>query len=292
VFVCVFNREGEGLFHMRTSVWPGFGHRRIIGVAGGLVLVSLPFATCFPSVAQRGERNDEWMYIFSPPFLHSLSSLSTHRSMSSGAMSLESWSDKCALSLGVELNPDGTIDPSSILVTPSLVRVNYRLTYDQVDEMLDEGVGYTEEWEIGALLAAAIKRRDHRVRRGSTEGMVPYPIPKSIVTATRRRDAKSRDTSGEGKERGGEYYDISLKIETTHNSGTNMTAIGTSATTTAMTTRSGGGGTCNDAHYDPYCSPVSCSQLIVTEMMILGESFRGGARILRIYSTFSSQGTN
>ena len=56
-------------------------------------------------------------------------------------MSLESMSDKCALSLGVELHPDGTIDGSSIILTPSLVRVDYRLTYDQVDEMLDEGVG-------------------------------------------------------------------------------------------------------------------------------------------------------
>jgi hypothetical protein len=200
--------------------------------------------------------------------------------MSSGVMSLESWSDKCALSLGVGLNPDGTIDPSSIIVTPSLVRVDYRLTYDQVDEMLDEGVGYTEEWEIGALLAAAIKRRDHRVRRGSTEGMVPYPIPKSIVTVTRRRESRNGGTSGGGGERGGEFYDISLKIETTHNSGTNMTAIGTTTLTMATTTKGGNGGACNDVHYDPYCSPVSCSQLIVTEMMILGESFRSGAIII------------
>ncbi len=201
-------------------------------------------------------------------------------------MSLESWTDKCALSLGVELNPDGTIDPSSIIVTPSLVHVNYRLTYDQVDEMLDEGVGYTEEWEIGALLFAAIKRRGHRVRRGSTEGMVPYPIPKSIVTATKRRDARSEDTSGVGGERRRENYDISLKIETTHNSGTNMTAIGTTRTTT---TKGVSDGACNEAHYDPYCSPVSSSHLIVTEMMILGTLFRSDAITIKIYCSFSSQ---
>lgn len=178
--------------------------------------------------------------------------------MSSGVMSLESWEDKCALSLGVELNPDGTIDPSSIIVTPSLIQVDYRLTYDQVDEMLDEGVGYTEEWQIGALLDAATRRRAHRVGRGSTEGMVPFPIPKGVVSAT----SSSRSDNEGG---GGEEYEVSLKIETTHNSGWNVTAP------------AGGqlnDGTC-DAHHDPYCSPVSSSQLIVTEMMILGERMCG-----------------
>ena len=151
-------------------------------------------------------------------------------------MSLESYSDKYALSLGVELNPDGSIIPSSIVMTPSLVQVDYRLTYDQVDEMLDEGVGYTEEWQIGAMLAAATKRRAHRVGQGSTEGMVPYPIPKGMVSA--EYNEEKRD------------YDVSLRIETTHNSGANMTA--------------------EEDGNDPYASPVSSSQLIVTEMMILG----------------------
>jgi hypothetical protein len=219
---------------------------------------------------------DDMMFVSFVVSVHSC----PHHSMSSGAMSLESWSDKCALSLGVELNSDGTIHAPSIVVTPSLVHVNYRLTYDQVDEMLDEGVGYTEEWEIGALLSAAIKRRGHRVRRGSTEGMVPYPIPKSMVTATKRSGAKDGDTS-DGGGRGGEYYDISLRIETTHNSGTNMTAIGSKMTTTTK----GGGDACDDGHYDPYCSPVSSSQLIVTEMMILGESISSGAIEKRILST-------
>ena len=157
-------------------------------------------------------------------------------------MSLEAWEDKCALSLGVELNPDGSIIPSSIILTPSLIHVDYRLTYEQVDEMLDEGVGYTEEWQIGALLEAATRRRAHRVGKGSTEAMVPFPIPKAMVTAT------INDDTGE--------HDITLKIETTHNSGANMTSAGEKE---------------EDAHYDPFCSPVSSSQLVVTEMMILGE---------------------
>ena len=164
--------------------------------------------------------------------------------MSSGAMSLASWEDRCALSLGVELNPDGSIDPSSIVVTPSLVHVDYRLTYDQVDEMLDEGVGYTEEWQIGAMLAAATRRREIRVGKGSTEGMVPFPIPNGMVTASYNEDSNE--------------YDVSLKIETSHNSGSNMTTAGSKEGAF-------------DPHYDPYCSPISSSQLIVTEMMILGE---------------------
>jgi len=155
-------------------------------------------------------------------------------------MSLNAWEDKYALSLGVELNEDGSINPSSVVLTPSIINVDYRLTYDQVDEMLDEGVGYVEEWQLGALLEAATKRRSHRVNRGSTEGMVPFPIPKGMVTAN--YDKKLGD------------YDISLRIETTHNSGANITT--------------GGDEVC-DAHYDPYCTPVSSSQLIVTEMMIL-----------------------
>lgn len=162
-------------------------------------------------------------------------------------MSLEAWQDKCALSLGVELNADGTIIPSSIILTPSKVHVHYRLTYDQVDEMLDEGVGYTEEWEIGALLSAATVRRAHRVSRGSTEAMVPCPIPKGVVTAT--YDEAMDD------------FNISLKIEATHNSGVNVTTI---AGTTKVV----------DAHNDLY---VSSSQLIVTEMMILGEFEMGTA---------------
>jgi len=165
--------------------------------------------------------------------------------MSSHAMSLESWEDKCALSLGVELNADGTIIPSSIILSPSLVHVDYRLTYDQVDEMLDEGVGYTEEWQIGALLAAATKRREHRIHMGSTEGMVPFPIPRGMVTAEYNEESTK--------------YDVSLKVETTHNSGSNMTAGGEEK----------GSAYCEDGDYDPYCSPVSSSQLIVTEMMIL-----------------------
>jgi len=92
-------------------------------------------------------------------------------------MSLNVNQDVCALSLGVELNDDGSINKSSLVVTPSLIRVAYRLSYDEVDEMLEEGIAYNEEWQLGALLAAATKRRSYRVRNGSQEGLVPNPVP-------------------------------------------------------------------------------------------------------------------
>lgn len=88
-------------------------------------------------------------------------------------MSLRADCDSHALSLGVELNDDGSIDEKTITVTPSLIKVDYRLTYDEVDEMLEMGVGYFEEWELGALLSEANKRRGFRISKGSTEGFVP-----------------------------------------------------------------------------------------------------------------------
>ena len=84
-------------------------------------------------------------------------------------MSLNVNQDVCALSLGVELNDDGSVDHSNLIVTPSLIRVAYRLSYDEVDEMLEEGIAYNEEWQLGALLAAATKRRQFRVHNGSQE---------------------------------------------------------------------------------------------------------------------------
>ena len=69
--------------------------------------------------------------------------------------------------------------------------------------------------------------------------MVPCPIPTGVVKAKRNIET--------------DEYDIVLSIETTHNSGANVTASDE-----------------GQDHYDPYCTPVSSSQLVVTEMMILG----------------------
>lgn len=80
--------------------------------------------------------------------------------------------------------------------------------------------------------------------------MVPHPIPRGVVNA--KWDTETDE------------YDIKLSIETTHNSGANVTA-----------SDDGRG------HYDPYCMHVSSSQLIVTEMMILaGEALGKWQRLV------------
>ena len=51
----------------------------------------------------------------------------------------------------------------------SWVRVSYALTFDEVDEMIEEGIAFNEEWQIGALLKIANVRAGHRLRNNSTE---------------------------------------------------------------------------------------------------------------------------
>lgn len=162
-------------------------------------------------------------------------------------MSLRPNTNVCALSLGAELNDDGSINVDSLEVTQSTICVSYRLSYDEVDEMLQEGVGYQEEWELGALVEAATKRRQYRINKGSTEGMIPYPIPRSAVEV--RDDKNSPDG-----------VDISISIEASHNSGRNQTF---------EDSVSGGGMNLDTVN------AVSDSNLLVTEMMILGGEAMG-----------------
>lgn len=158
-------------------------------------------------------------------------------------MSLKVNEDVRALSLGVDLNDDGSLNVSTLLVTPSMIRVAYRLTYDEVDEMLEEGIAYNEEWEIGALLVAATKRRELRIRNGSAEGLIPNPVPSSSVSIY--PDLTAPDSIG-----------ISLNIEVSHNAAINKTA-------SAQLT---GDSSCASSALE---EPVSSAYLLVTEMMIL-----------------------
>jgi hypothetical protein len=161
---------------------------------------------------------------------------------SADLMSLKANQDACALSLGVELNSDGSIDASTITFTPSTIRVSYRLTYDDVDEMLEEGIGYSEEWELGALLDVASKRRNYRIRNGSTEGLVPNPVPYSSVSMF--PDKSAPDAIG-----------ISINVQVSHNAGKNRTAEADS------------GG--SDADSSVLVEPSSSANLLVTEAMIM-----------------------
>ncbi|CAJ1962493.1 unnamed protein product [Cylindrotheca closterium] len=155
-------------------------------------------------------------------------------------MSLNANAEKCSLSLGVELAPDGSVIDSSIRMTASTIKVSYRLTYDDVDEMLEDGIAYNEEWELGELFAAAKTRRDYRIRNGSAEAFVPTQIPQySISTYT---DDVSHDNVG-----------IALNIQVSHNGGKNQSMVDCHDKSATMT----------------YATPVSAASMLVTEMMIL-----------------------
>lgn len=84
-------------------------------------------------------------------------------------MSLLSVRDTPALSMSLEVDEGGGVLEDSIEVMPSTIRVDYKLTYDEVDEMLSEGVGYREEWELGVMLQLAKARRAYRIGRNATE---------------------------------------------------------------------------------------------------------------------------
>ena len=64
------------------------------------------------------------------------------------AMSLLAGRDTPALSMSLEIGENGEIVQDTIELTPSTIRVDYKLTYEEVDEMLAEGVGYREEVRI------------------------------------------------------------------------------------------------------------------------------------------------
>jgi RNB domain len=168
-------------------------------------------------------------------------------------MSLTMNKDACALSLGVELNDDGSIDDSTIMITPSLIRVSYRLTYDEVDEMLEEGIGYSEEWELGALLAKATTRRNYRIGQGSTEGFIPRQIPQRSISVS--KDGSCPDG-----------VKIDITVEATHNSGLN--------------------GTCGAEVSDSFSNhqlvePLSSAFTLVTETMILAGEAIGKWKLLQ-----------
>jgi exoribonuclease-2 len=163
--------------------------------------------------------------------------------ISSEVMSLRANTDTFALSLGVELGSDGSIIDSSIVVTPSYVRVSYRLTYDEVDEMLEDGIGFNEEWELGQLLTAAQTRRKFRMKNGSAEAFVPNQIPQYSISTF--PDKKSHDNIG-----------IKVDIQVSHNGGKNQSTLASAQYETS------------DAALAEEL-PASSASTLVTEMMIL-----------------------
>ena len=117
------------------------------------------------------------------------------------------------------------------------------------------GTGFAEEWELGALLDVATRRRQYRVRNGSSEGLLPNPIPYSSVMTFLDKNSPG----GIG---------ISVKVEVSHNAGRNQTL-------------ENGLSTVGTHRLLDNTVPVSSSFLLVTEAMILaGEALARWKRLI------------
>eukprot|EP00899_Mesostigma_viride_P011509 jgi/Mesvir1/20359/Mv19942-RA.3 len=89
--------------------------------------------------------------------------------LAAGPMSLTAGQRCCAVSVGVVLADDGSVAESTVV--PSYVTPTYRLSYDDVDELL--ALGTEEEKELEALKGGADKRQAWRTAQGATEIALP-----------------------------------------------------------------------------------------------------------------------
>ena len=89
--------------------------------------------------------------------------------LAAGPMSLIQGEECCALSFGVVLTEAGDI--ADYRITPSRIRPTYRLTYEDVDEMLDLGV--QAEPEILAIARWAETRQQWRTGQGAINIHMP-----------------------------------------------------------------------------------------------------------------------
>jgi len=93
--------------------------------------------------------------------------------LATGPMSLVQGQPNCALSFAVTLTEAGAVE--SYKIHASRIRVTYRLTYEDVDEMLDLGV--EAESELQAIAAWAKKRYAWR----QSQGAISIQIPESSI---------------------------------------------------------------------------------------------------------------
>ena len=89
--------------------------------------------------------------------------------LATGPMSLVQGEICCALSFGIILDETGGVEDYSIHA--SLIKPTYRLTYEDVDDILESGV--REEPEIAALGKWAKKRRSWRFEQGAISINMP-----------------------------------------------------------------------------------------------------------------------
>jgi exoribonuclease II len=93
--------------------------------------------------------------------------------LSTGPMSLVQGQVCCALSFGIILTPEGAVEDYDILI--SRIKPTYRLTYDDVDEMLE--LGLQDETELIALADWSTRRQAWR----ETQGAISIKMPESVI---------------------------------------------------------------------------------------------------------------
>lgn len=93
--------------------------------------------------------------------------------LSTGPMSLIQGQLCCALSFGVLLDESGAVERYQI--APSLIKPTYRLTYDDVDEMLELGI--QAETELINLASWAKRRQAWR----EAQGAISIKMPESVI---------------------------------------------------------------------------------------------------------------
>jgi exoribonuclease-2 len=94
--------------------------------------------------------------------------------LATGPMSLVQGQVCCALSFGVVLDESGAVE--EYCIHPSLIKPTYRLTYEDVDEMLELGV--EAEPEIEAIATWAKQRKSWRYHQGAISINMPEAMIK------------------------------------------------------------------------------------------------------------------
>ena len=93
--------------------------------------------------------------------------------LATGPMSLRQGQICCALSFGIVLNEAGAVEDYDIKA--SLIKPTYRLTYEDVDEMLE--LGLKAEPELNAIADCAQRRRKWR----KSQGAISINMPESSI---------------------------------------------------------------------------------------------------------------
>ena len=116
--------------------------------------------------------------------------------LATGPMSLLQGKVCCALSFGVILDESGAVKEYQI--HPTLIKPTYRLTYDDVDEMLQLGI--TAEPEIHELFKWAMVRQTWRQSQGAISIYMPEAVVKVVgdeITVALLEDSRSRELVAE-----------------------------------------------------------------------------------------------